>query len=590
MKRLLRYVRPYTGFLIASLALVAVVGILEAASPFLIGLVFDTMLNGSTTPTIAVPLIRRTIQVSAADGVIFLLLLVVSTIVKAVAEYSAIGVTTYLGQAVVRDLRNDVFDVILHQPLAFFQSNPTGNLISRVSADVERIQTAASETLAEFLKQSSILLFLGAAIFVIDWKLAAISIVLLPVVFYPTVWFGKKLRSLSRTNQHEMAEMANVLYETISGNRIVKAFTMEPSESSKFRRITSRIFRINVRQKMTHSLSSPLMEVVGVLVIAAFLVYARGQIIGQRMTSGLFLAFIVALIKLYDPVRRISGINNSFQQAAGASSRVFEIMNLDAELNAGGLDVPAFSDRIDFENVDFRYGPSQPVLMDASFTVVKGEVLAVVGASGAGKSTLVNLLPRFHNVTGGRIMVDGTDIRDFDLRSLRRHIAIVTQDVILFNDTIRANIAYGNPSASDEMIELAARAALVDDFVRDLPEGYDTHISERGLRLSGGERQRISIARAILKDAPILILDEATSSLDSESEALVQRALQNLMQGRTTIVIAHRLSTIRHADRIIVLDGGRVKEMGTHEELVLRRGLYARFLTLQTPDATAMPG
>ncbi len=590
MKRLLRYVRPYTGFLIASLALVAVVGILEAASPFLIGLVFDTMLNGSTTPTIAVPLIRRTIQVSAADGVIFLLLLVVSTIVKAVAEYSAIGVTTYLGQAVVRDLRNDVFDVILHQPLAFFQSNPTGNLISRVSADVERIQTAASETLAEFLKQSSILLFLGAAIFVIDWKLAAISIVLLPVVFYPTVWFGKKLRSLSRTNQHEMAEMANVLYETISGNRIVKAFTMEPSESSKFRRITSRIFRINVRQKMTHSLSSPLMEVVGVLVIAAFLVYARGQIIGQRMTSGLFLAFIVALIKLYDPVRRISGINNSFQQAAGASSRVFEIMNLDAELNAGGLDVPAFSDRIDFENVDFRYGPSQPVLMDASFTVVKGEVLAVVGASGAGKSTLVNLLPRFHNVTGGRIMVDGTDIRDFDLRSLRRHSAIVTQDVILFNDTIRANIAYGNPSASDEMIELAARAALVDDFVRDLPEGYDTHISERGLRLSGGERQRISIARAILKDAPILILDEATSSLDSESEALVQRALQNLMQGRTTIVIAHRLSTIRHADRIIVLDGGRVKEMGTHEELVLRRGLYARFLTLQTPDATAMPG
>jgi subfamily B ATP-binding cassette protein MsbA len=323
------------------------------------------------------------------------------------------------------------------------------------------------------------------------------------------------------------------------------------------------------------------MEVLGVIVVAAFLLYARTQIIGQRLTGGLFLAFVIALIKLYDPVRRISGINNSFQQAFGASGRIFEIMSLEKERLTPGLGLPPFADRIDFDDVGFAYNPSEPVLKDITFTVGKGEVLAVVGPSGSGKSTLVNLIPRFHDVTSGNLRIDGRDIRDFDLLSLRKSIAIVTQDVILFNDTIRANIAYGDPAASSEAILRAARAALVDDFVAGLPEGYETRIAERGLRLSGGERQRISIARAILKNAPILILDEATSSLDSESEALVQQALQNLMEGRTTIVIAHRLSTIRHADRIVVLENGHLKEMGTHEELILRRGVYSRLLSLQ---------
>jgi subfamily B ATP-binding cassette protein MsbA len=333
-----------------------------------------------------------------------------------------------------------------------------------------------------------------------------------------------------------------------------------------------------------------LMEVLGVLVIAAFLLYARSQILGQRMTAGLFVAFIVALIKLYDPVRRISGINNSFQQAAGASGRIIEIMDLATEplieTKAGPRkDFTQFQDRIDFQGVAFGYNRNEPVLEDVSFAVGKGEVLAVVGPSGAGKSTLVNLIPRFHEITTGRILVDGCDLREFDLLSLRKQIAIVTQDVILFNDTIRANIAYGCPGASDQAVMAAAQAALVDDFVSTFPEGYDTKIAERGLRLSGGERQRISIARALLKNAPILILDEATSSLDSESEVLVQRALQNLMRGRTTIVIAHRLSTIRHADRIVVLEAGKVKEIGNHEELIVRRGLYARLLALQQRGA-----
>ncbi len=516
--RLWSYVKPHVWVLAVSLALVAIVGVLEAATPFLIGRIFDNLSGG--------------------NGTIFLVLLVIATAVKAVAEYGSVNVTGYLGQSVVRDLRNDLFERILLQPLRFFHFNPTGELISRVSADVERIQTAASETLADFLKQAAILVFLVITIFVIDWKLAAASVVLAPLVFYPTVWFGQRLRLLSKSNQQEMADMANILYETLAGNRIVKAFTMEKAEAGKFRKATQRIFKINLQQKMTHSLSSPLMEVLGVLVVAAFLLYARAQIINQRMTSGVLIAFIIALIKLYDPVRRMSGINNSFQQAFGASGRVFEILSLETERNSGRATLTRFDDRIEFDSVHFEYEPGDAVLDGISFTLPRGEVLAIVGPSGVGKSTLVNLLPRFYDVTAGHILIDGRDIRVFDLQSLRQQIAIVTQDVILFNDTIRANIAYGDPAAGEDAIARAAKAALVDDFV----VSYDAQIGERGLRLSGGERQRISIARAILKNAPILILDEATSSLDAESEALVQQALQNLMEGRTTIVIAHRLS------------------------------------------------
>src|SRR2546428_230983 len=345
---------------------------------------------------------------------------------------------SYLGQAVVRVLRNDVFDKIIYQPLRFFHFNPTGELISRVSSDVERIQTAASETLAEFLKQGAILIFLVVAIFAIDWKLAAVSIVLAPLVFYPAFWFGKKLRLLSKSNQQEMAEMANSLYETVTGNRIVKAFAMEQAEAGKFRKLTQRIFKLNLRQKMTHSLSSPLMEVLGIFVVAGFLLYARAEIASQRMTAGLLVAFIIALIKLYDPVRRMSGINNSFQQAFGASGRIVEILSLDTEKDNGQEVLRGFSDSIVFDDVYFGYDSRDAVLSGISFTVRRGDVLAIVGPSGVGKSTLVNLLPRFYDVTAGQIVIDGKDIRNLALDSLRDQIAMVTQDVILFNDTIRA--------------------------------------------------------------------------------------------------------------------------------------------------------
>jgi subfamily B ATP-binding cassette protein MsbA len=557
-----------------------VVGLTEAMTPFLLSGVFDTWFGNSGTSA-GPSFLGISLDLAYLGGATLLALLIAVTILKTVAEYGAVSATAWLGQAVVRDLRNDVFGRILRQPLRFFLQSSTGELISRVSTDIERVQTASSETLAEFFKQAAILIFLTIAIFVIDWRLSLASLILIPLVFYPTVWFGRKLRSLSRSNQQELGEMAGVVSEAFSGNRIVKAFLMEEAENRRFQSITDRLFKTNLRQRMTHALSSPLMEILGIFVVAGFIVYANQR----EMRSGLLMGFVLALVKLYDGIRRMSGINNSFQQAFGASSRIFEILGLDPEPDSGGRELKGFQATIEFRDVVFEYTPNFPVLSHIDFEVRKGEVAAIVGASGSGKSTLVNLVPRFFDVTGGQILIDGTDIRDYTLRSLRAQLAVVTQDVILFDDTIWGNIAYGNPGAPRDRVLAAARAALVEDFVSLLPEKYETRIGERGLRLSGGERQRISIARAILKDAPILILDEATSSLDTESEVYVQRALQNLMQGRTTIVIAHRLSTIRHADKIVVLQDGVVHETGRHEDLMARRGAYWRLHSIQDAGA-----
>ena len=579
-RKLFGYVRRHQWALWLALPLACLVGLSEAATPFLLSGVFDTWL-GSPVTSSAPSVLGISLDLAYLGGATLLALLIGVTILKTIAEYGTVSATAWLGQAVVRDLRNDVFGRILRQPLQFFLQSSTGELVSRVSTDIERVQAASSETLAEFFKQSAILVFLTIAIFIADWRLSLASLILIPLVFYPTVWFGRKLRSLSRSNQQELGEMAGVVSEAFSGNRIVKAFLMEDAENRRFQNITQRLFKTNLRQRMTHALSSPLMEILGIFVVAGFVIYANER----QMKSGMLIGFVLALVKLYDGVRRMSGISNSFQQALGASSRIFEILALHPEPDTGGAELRGFQSTVEFQDVAFEYTPGCPVLSHIDFEVRKGEVVAIVGASGSGKSTLVNLVPRFFDVTAGKILIDGRDIREYTLKSVRSQLAIVTQDVILFDDTIWGNIAYGNPSAPRDRVLAAARAALVDDFVSVLPQKYETRIGERGLRLSGGERQRISIARAILKDAPILILDEATSSLDSESEVYVQRALQNLMEGRTTIVIAHRLSTIRHADRIVVLQDGAVQETGRHEDLMARRGVYWRLHSIQDAGA-----
>jgi subfamily B ATP-binding cassette protein MsbA len=575
-KRLLGYVRKHIAALWTALALSVLLGLLESFRTLLMGPVFNAFLGKSP---LAVSSNRVLDYLADVQPRTLLALLIAATVAKALTEFGAIAASAFLGQSVVRSLRNDVFARILYQPLRFFDRNPTGELLSRISADIERVQSAASDTLADALKQGATAIFMLGLILYVDWRLALASFVLLPLVIIPTAWLGKRLRSLSRSNQQEMAEMSNVMYEGFSGNRIVKAFLMEKAEARRFSDVTLRLFRTNVRQRLTHALSSPLMETLGVLVVAAYILYAS-----RTQNPSAYVSFVFALIQLYDSVRRMSGINNSFQQGFGASERIFEILEMPQESDTGKLELAPLSNAIEFDAVTFAYNSNAPVLSEVSFRVNRGEVVAIVGQSGAGKSTLVNLVPRFFDVSSGAIRIDGHNLRECKLESLRRQIAVVTQDVILFDDTIQANIAYGDSDATFETVRKAARAALADDFVSAFPEKYQTRIGERGLRLSGGERQRISIARAILKNAPILILDEATSSLDTESEVYVQRALQNLMEGRTTIVIAHRLSTIRRADRIVVLSEGRICETGTHDDLIARQGVYWKLHSLQFPE------
>jgi subfamily B ATP-binding cassette protein MsbA len=426
-----------------------------------------------------------------------------------------------------------------------------------------------------------------------------VLLLFVPVILYSSRRIGRQVRSTTRGGQDKLAEIQNILHETITGNRIVKAFGMENWELERFRSAARRLFRANLRLVAAFAISSPLMDILGAIAIALLLLMGRGQINKHVFTAGTFLAFIVAVFKLYDPVRKFALFYNNFQQAIGASSEIFRFMDMEDEVREkpAAQRMGKFARLIRFEDVSFSYenGADSPsVLHDVNLQVKAGEVLAVVGSSGAGKSTLVHLIPRFFDVSGGRIMVDDHDVRDVTLESLRSQIGIVTQETVLFNDTVRNNIAYGQPHVSQKKVEEAARAARAHEFITALPEGYNTVIGERGVRLSGGERQRIAIARAILKNAPILILDEATSALDSESESLVQAALQNLISGRTVFVIAHRLSTVRRADRIVVLDNGTISDIGGHEELMQKLGTYRRLYELQfaeadVPRATVAP-
>ncbi len=489
---------------------------------------------------------------------------------------------SYVGQGIIRRLRNMLYDHIQDLPLSFFHAEKTGVLMSRITNDVNIIKSMVSTAVTSVLRDCFTLIGLVGVIFYRDWRLALYAIIILPVAFLPIVRFGRRVRRVSTGCQESMAELNSFLHETFSGNKIVKAFGMETYEKERFHEKTLSLFHLEMKAVIARSLSSPIMEFLAGLGIAFIIWYGGYRVISGESTAGTFFSFMAAVLMLYDPVKKLSNLNNSVQEGLAAADRVFDIIERESVIQEidHPVEIPFHPHAVSFENVDFRYDET-PVLKHINLRANAGEILALVGMSGGGKTTLVNLIPRFYDITSGVIRVDETDIRKASLKSLRKQIAIVTQEPILFNDTIGNNIAYGNPSAPFADIVDAARAAFAYDFIERLPGQFDTSIGELGSRLSGGEKQRLCIARALLKNAPILILDEATSSLDSESEMLVQKALENLMKGRTTFVIAHRLSTIGYADRIIVIVNGEIVEQGSHDDLMAGQGEYHKLYEMQ---------
>ena len=507
------------------------------------------------------------------------------SVCKGLAAYFSVYLMTDVGERVVRDLRSRLFGHILAQSAGFFARTSTGALMSRITNDVGRIQHAVAQTLGDLLRESVTLLVYAGILLYLDTGLALVCMTGAPLVVYPLARLGRRVRRTTRRGQEELEHLSHITAEAFAGHRIVKAFAGEPYERQRFDRASGRLYRTNMKVTSSVSALPPLMEWLGAFGIVGVLWYGSQEIAAGDLTSGDFGLFVGAMLSMYGPIRKLSRVNASIQQAIAAAERVFETLDTrsEAAVRAGARALPPLQRSIEFRKVSFSYGDGGGNVLDqVSFEVPAGQVVALVGLSGAGKTTLVNLVPRFYEVGGGTIAIDGVDIRDVTLESLRSQIGIVTQDTVLFDDTIGNNIAYALPAASREMVVAAARAAHAHEFVEMLPEGYDTLIGDRGQRLSGGQRQRVAIARALLRNSPILILDEATSALDAESEHLVQDALARLMLNRTAFVIAHRLSTVRRADRIVVLDRGRVRETGRHEELLAAPdSLYAKLYSLQ---------
>jgi subfamily B ATP-binding cassette protein MsbA len=598
--RLLRYSHRYIPHLLASVVLMGCVGAAQGLTVLLIRPIFDRVLNPQSAEApvalFTVPLWKHTIYLESFmpanvrnvwTMVALAILLVYAG--KGLCDYFGNYLVNYVGLSAVTDLRQEVFDRVVHQDAHFFEANSTARVMSSIMNDLEKIQVATSQILADWLRQSFTAMFLLAVILQTDWRLALVSLTVLPFVLVPTVRLGKKIRRTTRGAQDDTAELNQVLQETLTGHQVVKSFGAEEVQSNRFRDRALQLRRSNLHYIRQQAIASPLIDFFGAVTIVGLVSYARDQIKAQTMSAGEFTSFVIALLMLYEPVKRLAGIHNIFQQALGASQKVFEYLDRDRHIkerpNAARL--ARFEKSIQFDKVGFSYpsAPDRMVLDGISIEVKAGQVVALVGSSGAGKTTFANLVPRFYDVIAGAIRIDGRDVRDLRLASLRDKISIVAQDTFLFNDTVANNIGYGLEHASRPQIEEAARNAMAEEFILRMPEGYDTIIGERGVKLSGGQRQRLAIARALLKNAPILILDEATSHLDTESEMLVQGALQNLMEHRTVIVIAHRLSTVRRADKIVVLDRGRIAETGTHEELAGLGGIYQRLYDLQFLEA-----
>lgn len=569
--RLLTYLKPYWPKLVFAMIFMALVASTNGLTAYIVKPVLDNIFFEKNAAMLSI----------IPFGVVILYLL------KGIFDYFQAYLMGFVGQKVITDIRDEIFNALQKQPLAYFDKTPTGTIISRIINDVTLVQSAVSDAFTAILKDIFTIIGLVFVVFYRDWKLAAIAFVVLPFAIYPIVSFGRRLRRISTKTQKEMAKLTNFLHETITGQRIVKAFCMEEYESKRFNEENETLFRIILKRYKIRALSSPIMEVLGGIAIAVIIWYGGSEVISGKSTPGNFFSFTAALLMLYEPIKRLNRENHNIQQGLAASQRVFEVIDRKPEIleHDDAIDLEKVKGIIDFKDVFFKYDDKM-VLNNINLKVNRNEILAIVGESGVGKTTLANLIPRFYDVAKGCIEVDNIDIRNVTLNSLRRNIALVTQDVILFNDTIKSNICYGE-TQDMEKIEEAAGRAYAHDFIIKLSKQYDTVVGEKGMRLSGGQKQRIAIARALYKNTPILILDEATSSLDAASEVEVQKAFDNLMKGRTTIVIAHRLSTIMNAHRIIVLEGGTIVQNGTHKELIETEGPYQRLYELQFRDTSS---